>query len=107
MRTEGEGAIEDNPDERHYELRIGDEVATVTYRLAPGRITFIHTRVPGALSGRGIASRLARYILDDARRRGLEVVPVCPYVAAFIRRHTDYLDLVPDWAQDRYLQQED
>lgn len=106
MTTEDAEAIRDNPDERRYELHVGEGVATVTYRLAPGRITFIHTRVPEALSGGGIASRMARYVLDDARRRSLEVVPICPYVAAFIRRHPDYLDLVPEWAQERYLRQE-
>jgi uncharacterized protein len=104
--TEDEQAIRDNPDERRYELRVGDAVAVITYRLNPGRITFIHTRVPEALSGRGIASTLARFVLDDARRRELEVVPICPYVAAFIRRHPDYLDLVPEWARERYLNRE-
>jgi predicted GNAT family acetyltransferase len=104
MTSESEQTIRDNPEERRYELRDGEHLATVTYRLAPGRITFIHTRVPDALSGRGIASRLARYVLDDARRRGLEVVPICPYVAAFIRRHPgDYIELVPLWARERYL----
>jgi predicted GNAT family acetyltransferase len=100
-----EGVIEDRPDERRYELRLGDETATITYRLAPGRITFIHTHVAEALSGRGIASRMARFVLDDARNRGLEVVPICPYVGAFIRRHPEYLDLVPEWAHERYLEQ--
>jgi predicted GNAT family acetyltransferase len=95
--------IRDNPDERRYELRVGDQVAAITYRLDRGRITFIHTRVPAALSGRGIASRMAQHVLDDARGRGLEVVPICPYVSAYIRRHPDYRDLVPDWARERYL----
>lgn len=99
----GDGLIEDRTDRRQYELHVEGETATITYRLASERITFIHTRVPPALEGRGIAARLARYVLDDARRRGLAVVPICPYVAGFIKRHPDYRDLVPDWAQERYL----
>lgn len=105
MAAGDEQAIRDNPDERRYELQVGDQMTVVTYRLAPSRITFIHTRVPDALAGQGIASRMARYVLEDARRRGLEVVPICPYVAAFIRRHPDYRELVPEWAQERYLEQ--
>jgi predicted GNAT family acetyltransferase len=46
---------------------------------------------------------MAQHVLDDARGRGLEVVPICPYVSAYIRRHPDYRDLVPDWARERYL----
>jgi predicted GNAT family acetyltransferase len=48
---------------------------------------------------------MARFVLDDARNRGLEVVPICPYVGAFIRRHPEYLGLVPEWAHERYLEQ--
>jgi predicted GNAT family acetyltransferase len=95
--------IWDNRDARQYELHAGSETAVITYRLAPNRITFIHTRVPDALSGMGVAGRMAGYVLEDARARGLEVVPICPYVAGFIRRHPQYLDLVPPWARDRYL----
>jgi uncharacterized protein len=35
-----------------------------------------------------------RGALDDMRARGLKVAPVCPFVAAYIRRHPEYADLV-------------
>lgn len=85
----------DNPAEHRYEARVGDELAIITYRRTSDRITFLHTEVPPAMEGHGIAGKMARIALDDARAQGLAVVPRCPYVAAYIRRHREYADLVP------------
>jgi predicted GNAT family acetyltransferase len=84
----------DNTAEQQYEVHIGDEVAVLTYERRRKRITFFHTGVPPALEGHGIAGLLARTALEAARANGLEVVPLCPYVAAYIRRHQEYLPLV-------------
>jgi predicted GNAT family acetyltransferase len=87
--------IGDVPDARRYEARIGDELAGfAAYRLEPGHITFTHTEVGAAHEGRGVGSQLARTALDDARTRGLRVTPLCPFIAAWIRRHPAYADLV-------------
>jgi uncharacterized protein len=85
----------DRPNQRRYELTVdGDLAGWVTYRLSDRRITFIHTEVQPAWAGRGLAQRLAADVLDDARARGLRVRPICPYIAAFIRSHPAYQDLV-------------
>jgi len=85
----------DHPDARRYELRSGEEVVGfVDYRLAGDVITLVHTEVDPAHSGRGHAATLARGALDDARSRGLAVVPSCPYVASYIDKHPEYADLV-------------
>jgi predicted GNAT family acetyltransferase len=90
------GDIEVTNDERtqRYEASIDGVLAHVQYSRTGNRITFLHTEVPPALEGRGIGSTLARVALDDARARGLEVVPLCPFVSAYIRRHPEYLPLV-------------
>ena len=85
--------IQDNPARHRYELTIDGETAFVTYRRKDGVITFVHTEVPPALEGRGIASRLARHVLDMARKDGLKVVPMCPFIAAWMKKHPDYEDL--------------
>ncbi len=92
--TREDAPARDNPARRRYELAIGDRIAVIAYRLRGDSITFTHTEVPEELEGRGIASRLARFALEDARARGLRVVPLCPFVAAYIRRHKDYESLV-------------
>ncbi len=87
--------VTDNPDEHRYEARIGDGLAGIAaYRLSEGAITFTHTEVMPEFEGQGIGGALARHALDDARRRGLGVVPRCPFIRAWIERHPDYQDLV-------------
>ena len=88
--------VTDVPERHRYEARVAGvaEVAAAYYRLRDGAIVFTHTEVPPALEGKGVGTAIARYALDDARHRGLAVVPFCPFIAAFIRRHPEYEDLV-------------
>lgn len=85
--------ITDNAARRRYELVVDGSTAFVTYRRGSGTITFVHTEVPESLAGRGIGGRLARHVLDIARRDGLTVVPLCPFIAAYMERHPEYDDL--------------
>jgi len=85
----------DAPDRHRYELRSGDElIGMVAYRLDGDVITLVHTEVASTHSGHGYAATLARGALDDARSRGLRVVPSCPYVASYLEKHPEYADLV-------------
>lgn len=85
----------DAPERHRYELRTADElIGIVAYQLADDVITLIHTEVGSAHSGHGYAATLARGALDDARSRGLRVVPSCPYVASYLEKHPEYADLV-------------
>ncbi len=85
----------DAPERHRYELRTADElIGIVAYHLADDVITLVHTEVGSAHSGHGYAATLAQGALDDARSRGLRVVPSCPYVASYIEKHPEYADLV-------------
>ena len=88
--------VRDNPEESRYEIRSDGELAGfVTYQLHPDHITFVHTEIEPQYEGEGLGSQLARAVLGDARRRGLMVAPMCPFIAGYIRRHPDeYLELV-------------
>jgi uncharacterized protein len=87
--------VRDNPEESRYELVDGgDVVGEILYRRYPDRIVLVHTEVSPALEGQGLASRLVVGALDDIRATGLRVVPVCPFVRAYLRRHPEYEDLV-------------
>jgi uncharacterized protein len=87
--------VHDNPGELRYQLLVDDEVAgVILYRLAPGAVALIHTDVSPSLEGRGLGARLVAGALDDIRARGLRVIPICPFVRRYIRRHPDYADLV-------------
>jgi uncharacterized protein len=83
------------PEASRYELRDGERmIGELAYRRRNGRMALIHTEVDEALERRGLGSRLVAAALDDSRREGLEVVPLCPFVEAFIERHPEYQDLV-------------
>ena len=89
--------VRDVPDRHQYQALVGDEVAGhLDYRAGEHERTFRHTVVEDAFGGRGVGSALARAALDDLRARGLRVRPLCPFVAGWIRRHPDYLELVSE-----------
>ena len=62
-------------------------------RLESGTVAFVHTFVPPALRGRGIAEQLVSSGLGWARGQGLRVLPSCSYVAAYMARHPEWDDL--------------
>lgn len=86
--------IRDNTAGERYELAIDGDVAFLQYRRRDGIMILAHTEVPEALRGRNLASRLARHALDAARAEGRQVVVRCPFVAAYVRRHPSYGDVV-------------
>ena len=89
--------VVDNKEANQWEARWGDHLATIVYDLQDLEITLIRTWVPEPLEGQGVGSKLVRTALDQARQDKLMVVPRCPFVAAFIKRHPEYLDLVAHW----------
>jgi len=86
--------VHDVPERHRFEMDLDGQVAYSNYKRDGNVLTIQHTEVPAALNGRGIGSALARGILDIARAQGLKVVPICPFVAAFIGRHAEYADLL-------------
>lgn len=87
--------VADRPLSNRYEITVdGDLAGFLVYRLAPDLITFVHTEIDPEREGEGLGGHLVQYALDDARARGLEVQPVCPFVASFISAHAEYADLV-------------
>ena len=88
-------AITDNAVKHRFEADLGDgSMAIALYELGPGKIVFTHTKVPPEHEGQGVGSALIRFALQSARARGLKVVPICPFFAAFFRRHPEEQDLL-------------
>jgi uncharacterized protein len=87
--------VTDRPDQLRYEIDVDSEVAGfLMYRIEPGVLELVHTDVDPKWEGKGVGAALVQGALDDVRARGLKVRPYCPFVAAYIRRHPEYQDLV-------------
>jgi predicted GNAT family acetyltransferase len=86
--------IVDNAAEHLFEVRLGDDVAFAEYRLKPGQIVLPHTVVPDAFAGKGVASALAVHAFGYAREHGLKVIPTCPFMSAWVKKHPEAQDVV-------------
>lgn len=92
--------LADRPEAHRIELHCGPELAGYAeYNLLKDAVMFTHTEVLPAFEGRGLGAKLAAFALDDARRRGLHVIPVCQFIAGYIRKHPEYRDLVTPESQ--------
>jgi predicted GNAT family acetyltransferase len=90
------------PERNRYEISADGKPAGFTEyagpgsrQAAPGEIAFLHTEIDPAFGGQGLGGRLITFVLDDARKQGLAVIPYCPFVRSYIAKHPEYLDLVP------------
>lgn len=84
------------PQTHRYEAHVGGELAGFAeYQLTDELVVFTHTEVDDRFEGRGIGSAIARFALDDVRRDGSRrVLPLCPFIKAWIGKHPDYAGLV-------------
>jgi hypothetical protein len=95
--------VADDPEQSRFELFADEQPAGFTrYRLNGNEIAFMHTEVDDRFEGQGFGSRLAAGALDEARARGLAVLPFCPFIRGYIARHPEYLDLVPERERRRF-----
>lgn len=87
-----------NPAASRFEAVVEGRLCRADYRMDRDVMLVVHTEVPPALEGRGIAGELVRAVFTHAQREGLRVAPVCSYVRAWARRHPDTASLLaPGW----------
>ena len=87
--------VRKNEDSHRYEASIdGAQVGFAEYQLTDRLVIFTHTEVDDRFEGRGVGSAIARFALDDVRTTGKRVLPLCPFIKAWIGKHPDYEDLV-------------
>jgi len=83
-----EFVVRDNPEESRLETEVNGQIATLRYERHPHAVVLVETEVPPSLRGRGVANALAKWAIETAQRDNLRVVAACPFVQAFIRRHS-------------------
>jgi hypothetical protein len=83
-------AVRDNAERLRYELTLdGEVVGFLTYRGRGEAVVLVHTEVDPAQQNQGLGTRLVQGALADLRERGIRVVPLCPFVRAYVSRHPE------------------
>jgi len=82
--------VTENKEKKRFETEVEGRIALIEYIRAQNKIYLTHTEVPKELEGKGIASSLVKQVLQQIKEEGLELVPLCPFVAAYIKRHPEW-----------------
>jgi uncharacterized protein len=105
MTHDHDAVVRNDQDNHRYVIEVDGQTAGFTvYHPRGGRHYFVHTEVDAGHEGEGLGSVLVRGALDDIRARGETIVPLCPFVTAWLARHPDYQDLIDQAALDRINQ---
>ena len=86
--------ISDNAALHRFELHVHGETAVLVYERTGHLLRLVHTEVPQILEGQGVGSKLVRAVLQFAQENSLNVVPLCPFVAQYMKRHPEYSAIV-------------
>ena len=86
--------IRNNEEQSRFETTVDGKTAFAAYTREGDTVTFTHTEVPPELEGKGLAGAIVKHALEDARAKNLRIVPACAYVASYVRKHSEYGDLV-------------
>lgn len=87
--------VVDDPAASRFVVETDGQIAELVYQLDDDRLLLLHTGVPRALERRGIGSQLVGAAIEEAKRRGLTVVPLCPFARGWLRRHPEAAATVP------------
>ncbi len=86
--------VVDSVARHRFELEVDGQVCFADYHRDGSHLIVTHVEAPPALRGTGAAGRLMEGVLAAARAEGLQVIPLCSYAAAYIRRHSEHQDLL-------------
>jgi predicted GNAT family acetyltransferase len=86
--------VTNNVAEGQFEAKTAHGLARLRYVRRGDVLDLTHTSVPQDAEGRGVGTLLARAALEHAKAQGLKVIPSCPFVHAYVRKHPEYAALV-------------
>lgn len=86
--------LKDNTERHQFELDVNGYIAFIAYQKNNNTITLIHTEVPEALGGKGVGSVLVQKTLDYIEANQQKVIPVCPFVQSYIKKHPEWQRIV-------------
>jgi predicted GNAT family acetyltransferase len=83
------GSVTDNSTKNRFEISVNGETAFLLYERTDDALTLIHTEVPAVLRGLHLGETLVEAALQSGRSAGLRIIAVCPFVRAYMRRHSE------------------
>ncbi|MDR1973750.1 MAG: N-acetyltransferase [Bacteroidales bacterium] len=86
--------FKDNGAKHRYELAADGHLAILEYLISGNDIYLTHTEVPPALEGKGIGSELVGQALEDIKTKEMKIVPLCPFVAVYVKRHPEWNEFI-------------
>jgi uncharacterized protein len=86
--------VDEEAEQRFNATMDGTPAGSLQYAIKYGRLALIHTEVLPAFEGKGVGSSLVRFGIAEARRRGLRVIPTCPFVRSYVESHPETHDIV-------------
>ena len=88
--------LTDNQDRKQFELIVEGHIARIEYMIMANKIFLTHTEVPAELEGKGIGSIIVKLALEEVEKRGLKLIPLCPFVGKYITRHPEWKRILAD-----------
>ena len=86
--------LTDNKEEQRFEMNINGAIAFIAYEEHRGALALVHTEVPESLEGKGVGSVLALKTLEHLEAGGRKIIPLCPFVNSYIKRHPEWERIV-------------
>lgn len=87
--------VENNEEKKRFEINLADGTAFIQYtKRGEDVYNLYHTEVPAQFGGKGVGSALAKGTLEYIKAEGKQIIPTCPFVAAYLKKHPEYEDLV-------------
>jgi predicted GNAT family acetyltransferase len=94
MSKENQTNFQENPGKKRFELQVNEYTAILEYIKTADKIFLTHTEVPSELEGQGVGSKLVKNVLEEIKGGKLTLIPLCPFVANYIKKHPEWKDLV-------------
>ncbi|WP_338876802.1 GNAT family N-acetyltransferase [Spirosoma sp. SC4-14] len=90
-----EPLVRNNRHHHRFELEIDGKLSIIAYQdIDDQTLAVVHTEVDRSLEGKGVGSRLVAGMLSYVESHDLKIVPLCPFVAAYLERHPEWSHVV-------------
>ncbi len=89
-------SLVNNKTQNRFEIVVNDSIAFIDYTEKDKQVALVHTEVPEVIGGKGVAAALVEKTLYYLENNNKSLLPLCPYVFAYIKRHPEWKRIVDE-----------